>query len=75
MTPERTIVLTALTHWAVDQEEAPDVVDDYAVQLYTMRREARKKARANMKGAPSADGACDVRVTDGLVQGEEDENQ
>ena len=75
MTPERTIVLTALTHWAVEQEEAPDVVDDYALQLYSMRREERKKARAKMKGEPSDDGTSDVIVTDVLVEGEEEEDQ
>lgn len=51
MNAERTLVLTALTLWAVEQEEALDVVDDYAVRIYTMRREARKRERLNQQGS------------------------
>jgi hypothetical protein len=56
MNAERTIVLTALTNWAVEQEEALDVVDDYAVGIYTRRREARQQSRARMQGKEPVDG-------------------
>jgi hypothetical protein len=56
MNAERTIVLTALTTWAVEQEEALDVVDDYAVRIYTRRREARQQSRARMQGKEPVDG-------------------
>ena len=51
MHAERTLVLTALTLWAVEQEDALDVVDDYALRIYTMRREARQRERSKQQGA------------------------
>ena len=56
MNAERTIVLTALTNWAVEQEEALDVVDDYAVRIYTRRREARQQAREKKQGKEYEEG-------------------
>jgi hypothetical protein len=56
MNAERTIVLTALTAWAVEQEEALDVVDEYAVRLYTRRREARQQAREKKQGKEYEEG-------------------
>jgi hypothetical protein len=64
MTPERTIVLTALTHWAVAQEEAADVVDEYGLQMYAMRRQERQKARAQRRGEHLGDGPDDLIVTE-----------
>jgi hypothetical protein len=56
MNAERTIVLTALTNWAVEQEEALDVVDDYAVRIYTRRRKARQRTREKMQGKECGEG-------------------
>lgn len=59
MNAERTVVLTALTIWAVKQEEALDVVDEYAVRIYTMRREARKQAQSKQRESESGEGQSD----------------
>ena len=59
MNPERTIILTALTEWAVKQEEVLDAVDDYALQLITMRREERRKARAQTEESNKGDSEKD----------------
>ena len=53
MNPEKTIVLTALTIWAVEQEDAPDVVDEYGEQMYANRRAERQRMRAESKGKQS----------------------
>ncbi|MDH3598121.1 MAG: hypothetical protein OEU26_00610 [Candidatus Tectomicrobia bacterium] len=75
MNAERSIVLTALTTWAVEQEEAPDVVDDYVVQMYTMRREERKRARAQTKGEDVEEDGSEVIVTDDRLVEEGQEGQ
>ena len=64
MNAERTIVLTALTTWAVEQEEALDVVDDYAVRIYTRRREARQQAREKKQGKECGEGQSHGVVDD-----------
>ena len=55
MNPERTVILTALTNWAVNEEEVLDAVDDYALQLITKRREERRRARAQPEDSKSGD--------------------
>jgi hypothetical protein len=75
MNPERTIILTALTEQAVKEEEAPDAVDDYALQFYTMRREQRKQARAQRKGEDAEDDGSEVIVTDDHLIEEGQESQ
>ena len=62
MHAERTLVLTALTLWAVEQEDALDVVDDYALRIYTMRREARKQERSKQQGLELGEGQADGAV-------------
>jgi len=64
MTPERTIVLTALAQWAVAQDEAPDVVDEYGLQMYAMRRKERQKERARMRDEQGEESPDDVIVTE-----------
>lgn len=59
MRAERTLVLTALTGWAVRQEDADDVVDEYIVDMSIKRLEERKAEKAKAKAQTNGDSTGD----------------
>lgn len=64
LTPERAIVLNALLEWALTQDEAMDVVDDYNLKLIQERQEARRRALAKEKDSDKDDSANEANLSE-----------
>jgi len=56
LNPERAIILNDLLEWAMTQEEAMEIVDDYNLQLINERKEARRRARTQPNEENDKDG-------------------